>query len=128
MITPEMLVKTGKWHHETATLGISANFKCEYCGLDFLESPENYKLWQVDHIIPKRAGGTDALNNKAVACRQCNMDFKSKWNPVETTKTLSREELIERVRAYIKYKKSITQKEIDHIKSMSPNRSVIPPS
>lgn len=44
--------------------------KCAYCGVD-LE-----KGWNVDHIIPKRLGGTDDLENLNPSCRACN-NYKS---------------------------------------------------
>ena len=38
---------------------------CRYCGSD-----ENL---QVDHIIPRKAGGTHDLENLQVLCRNCNL-------------------------------------------------------
>jgi len=115
------LVATGKWSHETAELGVAAGFKCEYCGKDFLDSPDTYKLWQVDHIIPRRADGEDKAENKAIACRQCNMDFKSRWNPLNAfPKGLNptREELIEAVRRYVKGRREVTKSEIEIAKNI----------
>ncbi len=31
-----------------------------------------YKRFTVDHLIPKSIGGSDELNNLALACRRCN--------------------------------------------------------
>ena len=39
--------------------------KCAYCGA------ENVPL-QVEHIVPKRRGGTDRVSNLTLACRDCN--------------------------------------------------------
>ncbi|MEQ9233832.1 HNH endonuclease [Coleofasciculus sp. E2-BRE-01] len=46
-----------------------ANYQCEYC-----HSPERLSAnrFTVDHIIPKSLGGTDDINNLALACRRCN--------------------------------------------------------
>ncbi len=46
-----------------------ANFVCEYC-----HSPERLSAnrFTVDHVIPKSLGGSDALDNLALACRRCN--------------------------------------------------------
>jgi len=40
--------------------------KCAYCGTDLL------KGWNVDHINPKVAGGTDDLINLNPSCKDCN--------------------------------------------------------
>lgn len=42
---------------------------CEYCGY-----PEEFHSgrFAVDHILPRAQGGTDDLNNLALACRSCN--------------------------------------------------------
>lgn len=42
--------------------------KCAYCGKD-LNGIHNM---QVDHIIPKRKGGEDKLENYNPSCRRCN--------------------------------------------------------
>ena len=46
-----------------------ANYLCEYC-----HSPERLSAnrFTVDHIIPKSLGGTDNIDNLALACRRCN--------------------------------------------------------
>lgn len=46
-----------------------AEFLCEYC-----HSPERLSAtrFTVDHVIPKSLGGSDDLNNLALACRRCN--------------------------------------------------------
>jgi hypothetical protein len=46
-----------------------ANYLCEYC-----HSPERISTtrFTVDHLIPKSIGGSDELNNLALACRCCN--------------------------------------------------------
>ncbi|GAA6614705.1 HNH endonuclease [Scytonema sp. NUACC26] len=46
-----------------------ANFRCEYCHyLEFLSTSP----LTIDHIIPKSLGGSDDVNNLALACRLCN--------------------------------------------------------
>jgi 5-methylcytosine-specific restriction endonuclease McrA len=44
--------------------------QCRYCGND-----ENL---QVDHIIPRKVGGTHDLENLQVLCRDCNLRKSSK--------------------------------------------------
>lgn len=40
---------------------------CAYCGKSI-----EYKDMQVDHIRPKRMGGTDDIDNFNPSCRRCN--------------------------------------------------------
>jgi len=46
-----------------------AKYVCEYC-----HSPERLSAnrFTVDHVIPKSLGGSDELDNLALACRRCN--------------------------------------------------------
>src|SRR4051794_4417996 len=48
-----------------------AGFCCEYCQLRELESP--VARLQIEHIIPRKHGGTDDLENLALACIDCNL-------------------------------------------------------
>jgi hypothetical protein len=46
-----------------------ARHRCEYCHAD--------ERWQfirftTDHVLPQSAGGSDAIDNLALACRNCN--------------------------------------------------------
>lgn len=52
-------------------LVIRDGLRCHYC--DYLM---NYEEAQVDHIIAKARGGTDAPHNLVLACQRCN-SFKS---------------------------------------------------
>ena len=79
-----------------------------------MSSPESYKLWQVDHIVPLSDGGEAAsLENLALACKTCNWDWKGRWNPADGSKDLTRNELIERVRNRVTEKRAKTEKEIE---------------
>ena len=46
-----------------------AGYLCEYC-----HSPERLSAnrFTVEHVIPKSLGGSDELDNLALACRRCN--------------------------------------------------------
>ena len=48
-----------------------AGQRCEYCGLDQADSP--LASLHIEHIIPRIHGGTDALDNLALACIDCNL-------------------------------------------------------
>ena len=48
-----------------------AGHRCEYCLLPQDESP--LAALHVEHIVPKIHGGTDDLENLALACIDCNL-------------------------------------------------------
>jgi 5-methylcytosine-specific restriction endonuclease McrA len=49
-------------------LAKSNDYRCVYCGLDFLESPVNFSIAEVDHFVPASTGGKKVVS----ACRFCN--------------------------------------------------------
>ncbi len=116
----KQLVATGKWSAGSARLGERARYLCEYCDLDLLKTAGAYKLWQNDHIVPLAHGGdpTD-FGNLAVACKQCNWDFKSDWDPREMAgPNASRNELIAAVRSYISRRKATAEGELERIRAI----------
>lgn len=66
--------------------------KCAYCGEQIA-----YADMQVDHVIPLRKGGVDALDNMLPACRSCNHYKRGNtlegWRRIleETPETLERD-------------------------------------
>jgi 5-methylcytosine-specific restriction endonuclease McrA len=48
-----------------------AGNRCEYCQLHQDDSP--LAVLHVEHVIPKVHGGTDDLENLALACIDCNL-------------------------------------------------------
>ncbi|MDP7159105.1 MAG: HNH endonuclease signature motif containing protein [Candidatus Pacebacteria bacterium] len=116
------LISTGKWDQFNAEIGISANFKCEYCGKDLLASVENYREWQKDHIIPLSKGGSGKKDNKdniALACRTCNVNVKSQWNPEDIVgKNATRKEKIEAVRKYVIHKRTELLEEVSYCRKI----------
>ena len=89
-------------------LGLRANWCCEYCGENLLESPDAYASWQVDHIVPANAGGSGEVCNLAIACRNCNFLFKNEWDPRATAASggsTDRDALIRAVRSYVAEKR-----------------------
>jgi 5-methylcytosine-specific restriction endonuclease McrA len=53
---------------------------CRYCGSD--EEPLH-----IDHIIPRKAGGTHDLDNLQVLCKSCNLRKSSKQEGVFLAQT-----------------------------------------
>ncbi len=48
-----------------------AGQRCECCGLHQDDSP--LAVLHIEHIIPKKHGGSDDLENLALACIDCNL-------------------------------------------------------
>lgn len=116
----KQLVATGKWSAGSARVSERAHYRCEYCGLDLLATPDAYKLWQNDHIVPiSRGGDPTDFDNLAVACKPCNWDFKSDWDPRGMAgPNPNRDQLITAVSSYIKQRKAQTEEELAHIRTI----------
>jgi hypothetical protein len=100
----EYFTTTANWSTRAVRIGIRAKFRCEYCDKDLLGSPESFKSWQEDHIIPKHAGiDPDDEDNIALSCRECNVDFKGTWDPRQACRKSdpSRQDLISAVRNHV---------------------------
>jgi ATP adenylyltransferase len=76
----EYKTKRGKriWQHRKASVGYvsgtlryevlkRARFRCELCGVS-----ADVRALEVDHILPRSRGGTDALDNLQALCYRCN--------------------------------------------------------
>src|SRR5579884_3574937 len=48
------------------------HYKCQYCGLDGLESFENWMIMTIDHIHAYAKGGSLKADNQVTACQPCN--------------------------------------------------------
>lgn len=108
----KQLLALGYWSERSAVVATRAEFKCEYCDLEFYATPENYKLWETDHIVPRRRrADADNLENLAAACLVCNSKFKGQFDPrIEAGSNATREQLIAAVRQYIvEQKQKFTQ-------------------
>ena len=44
--------------------------RCEYCQLKQEQLP--FSTFQVEHVIPRKHGGSDSPTNLALACERCN--------------------------------------------------------
>lgn len=51
-------------------VAVRAGFICEYC---LVHQDDMYSIYQVDHIISLKHGGTSDFNNLAYACPLCNV-------------------------------------------------------
>lgn len=65
-----------------------AGYKCEYCGVDTVAAKKSERgitpprnEGQTDHIVPRSEGGTNAPNNAAHACRECNRAMSNNPKP-----------------------------------------------
>lgn len=77
---------------------------CVYCGYTG-HSLFTWRQFEVDHLIPKHLGGTEALMNKVLACRYCN-NLKGKYDPaggafIGPSSEFQRNMLIQKARDYI---------------------------
>jgi 5-methylcytosine-specific restriction endonuclease McrA len=107
------------WSELDAQIADRANYRCEYCGLDFLESPDNYRMWQKDHIIPLHKEEDNDLSNYAACCRNCNMLYKSRWDPRKVAgNSADRESLVEAVRMHVKDAKAKVLKELNEVRAI----------
>lgn len=116
----QLLISYYRWSRLQINLALRAKFKCEYCDKDLFGNIDNYKLWEVDHIIPKSSNNLEIdyehIDNKAITCRQCNVSFKSKYNPInEIGVGKSREEYIFVIRERISETRKQKQKELAEI-------------
>ena len=48
-----------------------AGNRCEYCRLR--QDNDRFHPFHVEHIVPRKHRGADALENLALACHQCNL-------------------------------------------------------
>lgn len=114
------LVGLGNWTRESAELAERADFRCEYCGLDLLETPDNYRQFQEDHIVPITCGGSQTdVNNLALVCRTCNWNWKPRWDPRTVAgQNASRDELIAAVRNYVRDQKFKTEQEMVRVRAI----------
>ena len=53
---------------------------CVYCGKDILESLDSFAASHLDHLKPRRTGGTEELINCVTACAVCN-SMKGGFDP-----------------------------------------------
>ena len=54
---------------------------CEYCGRPQSDSP--LARLQIEHIIPRKHGGSDDVDNLAIACIDCNLGKSSNLTGID---------------------------------------------
>lgn len=108
----DILVKKYRWGELDIELGFESDFRCVYCGKDFLSSVDNYNEWQKDHIIPQSKGGDkENKDNLVASCKTCNF-IKGKYSPKEG----SRVDMLADAMKYIQNKRAEKQKEINEMR------------
>ena len=110
-------LRTLKFSDEAIDLAVRARFRCEYCHRDLLASVEDYDAWQVDHVWPTSRGGSEDLENKALACKTCNF-FKRAWVQSEQNRG-TRADMIAAARAVIEERRSAKLTEVAAIRSVA---------
>ena len=119
---PQRLADAMGWGDRNIEIAVRANFRCEYCDRNLLSSVDAYKEWQHDHIIPQRVDeekDKDRLNNMALSCRTCNVNFKGKWDPsYDLPDNASREELVAAVRQYVARKRTAMFAEVVKVREI----------
>lgn len=50
-----------------------AGFRCKYCNNKMDLEPGNDYSFMIDHVLSRKHGGTDSLNNLEFVCRTCNL-------------------------------------------------------
>src|SRR5438094_10025333 len=58
-----------------------SNGRCEYCGLPQAAAP--FPVFHVEHIRPKKHGGTDTDGNLCLACNFCNLHKSSNLTGID---------------------------------------------
>lgn len=53
-----------------AAVSRRANYRCEYC---LFRQDYSAVIHHIEHIVSKQHGGTDDLDNLALACSRCNL-------------------------------------------------------
>jgi hypothetical protein len=116
----KQLVSLGNWSDASARVGERAGYRCEYCGLDFLKSPENYSQFSFDHIVPSSCGGSlTELDNIALACKICNINWKARWDPrAAAGSDANRDMLIAAVKDHISVNRIRTEQELIRVREI----------
>jgi hypothetical protein len=58
-----------------------ANERCEYCRLRQSQAP--FPVFHIEHVRPKKHGGSDAEGNLCLACNFCNLHKSSNLTGID---------------------------------------------
>ena len=98
---PEGLRRHG-WNEDSLAFALRDGCQCTYCGCGFLDDFDRYRLWDVDHILPKSKYPELIAEplNLVSACRVCNL-VKGRYDPNADGEQLLRDgqQLTETLRA-----------------------------
>jgi len=96
-------------------LAIRADFKCEYCNKDLLDSVDSYDSWQIDHIVPN---GDGDYENLAIACKTCNFAKRHSCRD-ELEDCSSRDEKIALAKKMIEGRRDRKEEILDSVRKMA---------
>lgn len=65
----------------------AAQWRCSDCGCGVRGHKANQSRPIVDHIVPRKKGGSDALHNLRVLCLPCH-NRKTQWEDLNTRKVI----------------------------------------
>jgi len=69
---------SGSWEQKREQVLERDDYACRFCDLTESESAEEYgRALDVHHVIPKRDGGTDAIDNLLTLCPSCHNTLES---------------------------------------------------
>ena len=63
-------------------VAVASLHTCIYCGRKGGNSDPDGHPWEIDHVVPLRAGGAHAVRNFALSCRECNRSKSDKMPPM----------------------------------------------
>ena len=105
----------GKYHSriKRAYIHWLYNYKCQYCGYDFIKNNWSRKS-EIDHVVPRSKGGNNDIDNLVLSCHNCNSEKGDK--PLEewlhTAKSVNKK-YIRKMLDKIKHGKKLTVRRYD---------------
>lgn len=73
--TRQNIIRGGSWKTIRWAVLQRDGFRCRYCGQ---EAADGVRL-EVDHVVPRSAGGSDNMSNLLTACEECNQGKRDSW-------------------------------------------------
>lgn len=60
----------------------SQNWRCCYCGIRLSETPFQKDSATIEHVVPRKWGGSNKEDNLVIACGECNVRRADNFWPV----------------------------------------------